>query len=72
MEANMLRKLGFSALMLCSSLLFAQPQTAQAAYRHDDRYENRYEGRRDDRRLVVEHRDGYYDRFGCWQPYRYR
>jgi hypothetical protein len=72
MEANMLKKLGFSALMLCSSLVFVQPQAAQAAYRQDGRYGNRYEAHRDGRRVVVDRRDGYYDRFGCWQSYRHR
>ena len=61
----MIKKLAVSALMLGSSLAFAQP------YRRDYRY--------NERPVVVEHRqehtlrherfDGYYDRLGCWHTY---
>jgi hypothetical protein len=62
LEANMIKKLAVSVLMLGSSLAFAQP------YRRDFRYE---------RPVAVEHRlhreraDGYYDQTGCWHAYAY-
>jgi hypothetical protein len=55
MEANMLRKLGISALILGASLALAQPQVASAADRDDYGYNYRYTAprvervRRDDR-----------------------
>jgi hypothetical protein len=56
MEANMLKKLGFSALILGASLALAQPQVASAADRDDYRYNNRFEDRRDYREAPrVEH-----------------
>jgi hypothetical protein len=78
MESNMLKKLGFSALILGASLALAQPQVASAADRDDYGYHNRFEDRRDYREAPrIEHErvererisrryDGYYDRDGCW------
>jgi hypothetical protein len=68
MEANMLKRLGLSALMLCSAVVFAQPQAAQAADRDDyRRQEYRRDARFDAHR--VRH-DGYFDRAGCWHGFR--
>jgi hypothetical protein len=54
MEANMLTKLGISALILGASLALAQPQVASAADRDDYGYNYRYTAPRVDRERVIE------------------
>jgi hypothetical protein len=48
MEANMLKKLGFSALILGASLALAQPQVASAADRDDYGHGYRYTSAREE------------------------
>jgi hypothetical protein len=68
MEANMLKKLGISALILGASLALAQPQVASAADRDDYGYGYRYTAPRVEReRVIVRERitrrdDRYHDR----------
>jgi hypothetical protein len=68
MEANMLKKLGISALILGASLALAQPQVASAADRDDCGYGYRYTAPRVEReRIIVRERivrrdDQYRDR----------
>jgi hypothetical protein len=68
MEANMLKKLGISALILGASLALAQPQVASAADRDDYGYGYRYTAPRVERERVIvrEHitrrDDRYHDR----------
>jgi hypothetical protein len=53
MEANMLKKLGISALILGASLALAQPQVASAADRDDYGHEYRYTSPRVERERVI-------------------
>jgi hypothetical protein len=53
MEANMLKKLGISALILGASLALAQPQVASAADRDDYGYSYRYTAPRAERERVI-------------------
>ena len=66
----MLKKLGFSALILGASLALAQPRMASAADRDDFRHEYREAPRLEHARIERERNwrryDGYYDRDGCW------
>ena len=68
----MFKKIGFTALVLFSSLAMAQTP-ARAADRDDFRRGYRDEPRVE-RRVVRDHdrRDGYFDRFGCWHSYGFR
>jgi hypothetical protein len=54
MEANMLKKLGISALILGASLALAQPQVASAADRDDYGYSYRYTAPRVERERIIE------------------
>jgi hypothetical protein len=63
MEANMLKKLGISALILGASLALAQPQVASAADRDDYGHEYRYGAReRVVRERITRRDDRYRDR----------
>jgi hypothetical protein len=54
MEANMLNKLGISALILGASLALAQPHVASAADRDDYGYSYRYTAPRVERERIIE------------------